>query len=107
MKKVILIDEYDNQIGTEEMLKAHQGGKLHRAFSILNFNDKKQLLLQQRAFSKNVCPGLWSNTCCGHPWPDETMEDAVHRKLQEEMGFDTELKHLFQSTLKFIYLTMD
>jgi len=93
MEKVILVDENDKQIGTEEKIKAHEnGGKLHRAFSIFVFNSDGSLLLQQRAPSKYHFGSLWSNTCCGHPRPGEKIKDAAHRRLDEEFGFDTELK---------------
>lgn len=96
---LILVDEHDNQIGTEEKLKAHVDGSLHRAFSIFIFNNKKELLLQKRAFTKYHCPGLWTNTCCSHPRPNETTMAAAHRRLQEEVGFNTDLQEIFS----FIY----
>jgi len=100
MEQVILVDKKDREIGIEEKLKAHQnGGKLHRCFSILVFNSKGELLLQQRASTKYHCGGLWTNTCCSHPSPGESTEKAAHRRLTEEMGFDTELKEIFS----FIY----
>ncbi|MFC2136028.1 isopentenyl-diphosphate Delta-isomerase [Bacteroidota bacterium] len=99
MEEVILVDEKDNQIGTEEKLKAHQEGKLHRCFSIFIFNKKGELLLQQRALNKYHCGGIWANTCCSHQRPGEKSEDAVHRRLMEEMGFDCEMKEVFT----FIY----
>lgn len=100
MEHVILVDEADNEIGTEEKLKAHKEGKLHRAFSIFVFNSEGKLLLQQRALSKYHCPGLWANTCCSHPRPNETVEAAAHRRLVEEMGFDCPLKEIFSFTYK-------
>ena len=100
MDQVILVDENDCPIGIEEKLKAHQEGKLHRAFSIFIFNSKNELLLQQRAFGKYHSEGLWSNTCCSHPRPKEKILDAAHRRLQEEMGFDCELKEIFSFVYK-------
>jgi len=100
MTEVILVDENDNEIGTEEKMKAHQEGKLHRAFSIFIFNSKGELLLQKRAKSKYHSGGLWSNTCCSHPMPGEALEKTVHRRLKEEMGFDCELKEIFSFTYK-------
>jgi isopentenyl-diphosphate Delta-isomerase len=88
---IILIDENDQAIGAGEKLWVHQNGILHRAFSILIFNPQGQLLLQQRALSKYHSAGLWSNTCCGHPRPDYTIEDEVHQRLHFEMGFDCKL----------------
>ncbi len=100
MERVILVDEADNQIGTEEKLKAHREGKLHRAFSIFVFNSDGKLLLQQRALSKYHCPGLWANTCCSHPREGESADAAAHRSLVEEMGFDCPLKEAFSFTYK-------
>ena len=99
LQQVILVDENNNHIGTEEKIKAHREGKLHRAFSIFVFNSKNQLLIQQRAKAKYHFPGIWANTTCSHPNPDETYEKAIHRRLKEEMGFDCKLEKAFS----FIY----
>lgn len=96
---VILVDENDNEIGIEEKMKAHEDAKLHRAFSIFIFNSKGEMLLQQRACDKYHSGCLWSNATCSHPRPGEQVEQAAHRRLKEEMGFDTELKKEFH----FIY----
>jgi isopentenyl-diphosphate delta-isomerase len=98
---VILVDKKDNQIGVLEKLEAHKTGRLHRAFSIFIFNSKGQLLLQRRAKKKYHCGGLWTNTCCSHPRPGETIKGAAHRRLKEEMGFDCNLKEIH----KFVYKT--
>ena len=96
MEQVVLVDENDNQIGIEEKMAAHSnGGKLHRAISVFIFNSKGEMLLQQRALSKYHCPGLWTNTCCTHPRPGETIEASAHRRLREEMGFDCPMKEEF------------
>ncbi|MFA5840829.1 MAG: isopentenyl-diphosphate Delta-isomerase [Candidatus Paceibacterota bacterium] len=92
---VILVDDNDNEIGVDEKLKAHEEGKLHRAFSIFIFNSKNELLLQRRALNKYHSAGLWTNTCCSHPRPDEDITISVHRRLKEEMGFDCDLKEIF------------
>jgi isopentenyl-diphosphate Delta-isomerase len=92
---VVLVNEKDEVIGQAEKLKAHQEGLLHRAISILVFNSAGKLLLQQRALEKYHSGGLWTNTCCSHPAPDESLEQAVHRRLQFEMGFDCVLNHHF------------
>lgn len=97
--QVILVDKNDVPIGLMEKLEAHQKGELHRAFSIFVFNSKGELLLQQRALHKYHSGGLWTNTCCSHPFPNETNEQAAHRRLMEEMGFDCELHKKFD----FIY----
>lgn len=74
---------------------------MHRAFSIFIFNSKRELLTQQRAKTKYHSGGLWSNTCCGHPKAEEKLQEAAHRRLREEMGFDCKLKKKFC----FIYNT--
>jgi isopentenyl-diphosphate delta-isomerase len=88
---VILVDENDQEIGSMEKQEAHEKGLLHRAFSVFVFNENKELLLQQRALTKYHSAGLWTNTCCSHPRIGETIEQAAHRRLTEEMGFDCEL----------------
>lgn len=88
---VILVDKHDNQLGLHEKLDAHAQGLLHRAFSVLIYNQKGEMLLQQRALTKYHSGGLWTNACCGHPMKDELTNNAPHRRLQEEMGFDTVL----------------
>ena len=95
---VVLVDEKDQAIGQAEKMEAHEKGLLHRAFSIFVFNTKGELLLQKRASSKYHSGGLWTNTCCSHPRPDEDILDAAHRKLQQEMGFDCELTESFSFT---------
>lgn len=97
--KIILVDEKDREIGTEFKMKAHREGKLHRAFSIFIFDSQKNLLLQKRAAKKYHSGGLWSNTCCSHPRAGETLDEAAHRRLKEEMGFDCVL----QKISSFIY----
>ena len=96
---VVLVDEQDNEIGLMGKMAAHREGRLHRAISIFLFNDQGQMLLQQRAFSKYHSGGLWSNTCCSHPRHNESVLDAAHRRLLEEMGIRCELKNAFD----FIY----
>lgn len=80
-------------------MAAHEHALLHRAFSIFIFNNQGEMLLQQRACAKYHSGCLWTNACCSHPRPGEALEMAAHRRLHEEMGFDTELQHAFH----FIY----
>ena len=95
---VILVDVDDRMIGTMEKMAAHQKGALHRAFSIFILNSQGQWLLQQRAWGKYHSGGLWTNTCCSHPRPNESTMEAGIRRLQEEMGMVCQLEHLFQFT---------
>lgn len=98
-EQVILVNEKDEQIGLMEKIEAHEKALLHRAFSVFVFNNKNELMIQQRAHSKYHSPGLWTNTCCSHQREGESNIDAGKRRLMEEMGFSTDLK----DTISFIY----
>ena len=91
MDKVVLVNSDNDVIGFEDKIVAHQRGLLHRAFSIIIYNDRRELLLQRRADTKYHTPGLWTNTCCSHPFIDEGYKEAVNRRLEEEMGMSTYL----------------
>jgi isopentenyl-diphosphate Delta-isomerase len=94
---LILVDEADREVGHLSKAKCHDGqGVLHRAFSLLIFNDEGELLLQQRASSKRLWPLYWSNSCCSHPRRAESMETAIHRRLYEELGLRCSLQFLFK-----------
>ena len=92
---VVLVNERDEEVGVREKLQAHLDGTLHRAISVFLFNDEGDLLLQQRHPDKYHSGGLWSNTCCSHPRPDEPIEAAAQRRLQEEMGVVCDLQRVF------------
>ena len=96
---LILVDENDNEVGVIDKWSAHKSGALHRAFSVFVFNTNGELLLQQRADEKYHSAGLWSNTCCSHPYKGEKILEAINRRLQEEMGMSCETKFMFS----FIY----
>lgn len=93
---VILVDEQDNEQGTMEKMQAHYEGKLHRAFSVFLFNEKKELLLQRRALTKYHSPGLWTNTCCSHPRKGEETVNAAIRRMKEEMGIEADVEKAYQ-----------
>jgi isopentenyl-diphosphate delta-isomerase len=96
-ESLILVDEADREVGHLDKAQCHQGrGVLHRAFSLLIFNDAGELLLQQRAASKRLWPLYWSNSCCSHPRRAETMEAAINRRLNEELGLRCPLHFLFK-----------
>ena len=99
MEQVILVDKDDCEIGVMEKMEAHKQSVLHRAFSVFLFNPQGKMLLQQRALTKYHSAGLWTNTCCSHPRPGETLENAVSRRLIEEMGITTKVFKAFD----FIY----
>jgi isopentenyl-diphosphate delta-isomerase len=81
-------------------MEAHEKAVLHRAFSVFIFNKEGKLMLQQRAADKYHSPLLWTNTCCSHQRDGETNLEAGKRRLQEEMGFTTELKEVFSFVYK-------
>ena len=99
MENVVLVDREDREIGVMEKMEAHEKGLLHRAFSVFLINEKGEILLQQRALHKYHSGGLWTNTCCSHPRPGESLEAATQRRLMEEMGISCEMWSLFS----FIY----
>jgi isopentenyl-diphosphate delta-isomerase len=98
-EQVILVNEHDEPIGLMPKMEAHEKAVLHRAFSVFILNDRKEIMLQQRAAHKYHSPLLWTNTCCSHQRAGETNLQAGLRRLNEEMGFETPLKELFH----FIY----
>jgi isopentenyl-diphosphate delta-isomerase len=94
--EVILVDHLDRPIGKMEKLEVHEKGLLHRAVTVYVFNSRHEVLLQRRASTKYHCGGLWSNTCCSHPYPQESTRDAAERRLREEMGMNVALTPVFE-----------
>ena len=96
-ESLILVDEADREVGHMSKALCHEGqGVLHRAFSLLIFNDRGELLLQRRSAAKRLWPHYWSNSCCSHPRRAESMEAAIHRRLNEELGLACPLHFLFK-----------
>jgi isopentenyl-diphosphate delta-isomerase len=84
---VVLLDNNGTPTGTADKATVHTADTpLHSAFSVFLFDGNGRMLVQQRAFSKKTWPGIWSNACCGHPFPGETVEAAAHRRLRHELG---------------------
>ena len=96
---VILVDKDDNPIGQSSKIEAHKQNLLHRALSVFIINSEGKILMQQRAKEKYHSSGLWTNTCCSHPFPGEDIYAAAYSRLWEETGIKTELKYL----MKFRY----
>jgi isopentenyl-diphosphate delta-isomerase len=88
---VILVNEKDEPVGTQGKLAAHLIPQRHRAFSVFVFNSAGETLIQRRALGKYHSPGLWANSCCGHPRPGEETLSAAKRRLMEEIGFTCSL----------------
>lgn len=93
-EKVILVNEHDDMIGVMDKMEAHKQGLLHRAFSVFIFNNRGEMLLQQRALNKYHSGGLWTNACCSHPMPGEKTQEAAARRLMEELGFNTVIEKI-------------
>jgi isopentenyl-diphosphate delta-isomerase len=103
MQEVILVNEFDEAIGSMEKMEAHEKALLHRAFSVFLFNKKGEMLLQKRAASKYHSPSLWTNACCSHPMPGEETKEAALRRLEEELGFTTSINKAFHFTYKAVF----
>lgn len=94
---LILVDEADREVGHASRARCHEGGGLlHRAFSLFVFNERGEVLIQQRAAGKQLWPLYWSNSCCSHPRRAESMDSAIHRRLHEELGLNCPLHFLFK-----------
>ena len=94
---VVLVDPGDAVVGVAPKIEAHREGRLHRAVSVVLFDHQGRMLMQRRADEKYHSGGLWSNTCCGHPRPGESVEDAARRRLRDELGIeDCEVKRVDQ-----------
>lgn len=94
---LILVDSDDRELGALDKSACHDGdGVLHRAFSLFVFNSAGELLLQQRAAGKRLWPSYWSNSCCSHPRAGEDMDEAVGRRLHQELGLGAELRFVYK-----------
>ena len=101
---LILVNEKDESVGFCEKVKCHMGeGLRHRAFSIFIFNKKGEILIQKRSEKKMLWPLYWSNTCCSHPRKNEDIQNAIHRRLYEEMGLKSRLYYVFKFRYKAKY----
>lgn len=96
-EELILVDTNDDEQGFLSKAECHDGsGRLHRAFSLFLFDAEGRLLLQQRAVSKRLWPGFWSNTCCSHPRRGETMEVATRRRLRDELNIEASVEFVYK-----------
>lgn len=96
-ESLILVDEQDQAIGFCSKQDCHAGeGLLHRAFSVFLFDSEGRVLIQQRSAQKPLWPLYWSNSCCSHPRQHEEIEDAVHRRVTEELALDCDPVFLYK-----------
>ena len=101
---LILVDSGDRVLGYLDKAACHNGeGQLHRAFSAFVFNARGELLLQKRGRDKRLWPSYWSNSCCSHPRRGESMDTAVRRRIEQELGLDGNLLHDLRFVYKFEY----
>jgi len=102
---LILVDDHDNVLGHAPRTQCHDGdGLLHRAFSVLLFDDRGRLLLQKRSAEKRLWPGFWSGSCCSHPVQGEPIEEAAKRRLREELGVDATILFSFKFGYRAKYM---
>lgn len=100
---VVLVDQYNQVVGTTPKATVHTANTpLHRGFSVFLFNPHGMVLMQQRALSKKTWPGVWSNSCCGHPALNESTEDAIRRRVSFELGI-TDIHNLTEALPNFRY----
>jgi isopentenyl-diphosphate delta-isomerase type 1 len=105
-ESVVLVSEAGEPIGITSKAEVHTTSTpLHLAFSLYLFDADDRVLLTRRALGKRTWPGVWTNTCCGHPGPGEPMEDAVRRRVREELGL--ELAELTCVLPDFAYTAVD
>lgn len=102
-EKVVLVNENNEVLGLMPKMEAHEKGLLHRAISILLYNSKGEMLIQQRASTKYHWPLIWSNAVCSHPRENEDFKEAAQRRLQEELNISCSLEEVY----RFIYKAKD
>ena len=101
-EELVLVDIFDRPVGSAEKLWVHQNDRLHRAFSVFIIHGD-EMLLQRRSFEKYHSGGLWANACCSHPRADEELNEAVHRRMKEELGIEAPVKEIFHFVYRSVF----
>ncbi len=100
--RLTLVDVFDRTIGEASKEEAHKKGLLHRAFSLFIIHDGK-MLVQRRNQNKYHSGGLWTNACCSHPRINENLEEAVKRRMKEELGVEADFKECFSFVYRYVF----
>lgn len=100
--RLVLVDIFDNPIGETTKAEAHYAGKLHRAFSLFIVHDRR-MLIQKRNINKYHSGGLWTNACCSHQRQGEQLEEAVYRRMQEELGCTADFTECFSFVYRHVF----
>jgi isopentenyl-diphosphate delta-isomerase len=91
------VDENDNVLGEIPKKQAHSDPKyIHREIAIVLCDPENKILIQQRSPLKKIDPLVWTISVAGHVTVGDTADQAAHRELQEELGFDTDLTFLYK-----------
>jgi len=99
---VVLLDEDGRAVGTADKSGVHHAETpLHLAFSTYLFDEAGRVLVTRRALTKQTFPGVWTNSCCGHPAPGEDLGDAARRRVRQELGVDVADLRLVLPTFRY------
>lgn len=105
-ESVVLLDSDGRTVGIADKESVHsKSTPLHLAFSCYITDGEGRMLVTRRALGKRTWPGVWTNACCGHPMLGEAIDDAVHRRVREELG--AKLKSVRLVLPHFAYRAVD